>query len=481
MTLPEARAFGALALFGETYGEQVRVVEIGGPWSRELCGGTHVRGSAQIGTLALTGESSVGSGSRRVEAVVGLEGFRYLARERDLVRQLAELLKAPQDGLVERVGGMLSRLRDVDRELAELRGRQTLAAAGELAGAARDVGGVAVVTGAPAGLGGGDLRTLALDVRGRLGERPAVVLLASESGGKVALVAALNPAALAQGLSANDVLKAAAGPVGGRGGGKADVAQGGGTDAAGIPAALQAGEQAVAAATGGELRARRTTVPSTTPTTPARSGAGGASCPPSRRRGPGRPPGAQPVHHPTTEIDLSQGFPPVSNETTEIDLSGGWPAHLKVPPKPAARPGPTGRVLGVDVGTVRVGLALSDPTGTLASPLETLQRAKDGADLDRLAALVVEHEVTEVVVGEPRHLSGASGASAADATAYSQALADRMADVPVYLIDERLSTVTAASHLRQGGIDSRNQRSVIDQAAAVVILQQYLDSRRARS
>ena len=125
MTLPEARAFGALALFGETYGEQVRVVEIGGPWSRELCGGTHVRGSAQIGTLALTGESSVGSGSRRVEAVVGLEGFRYLARERDLVRQLADLLKTPQDGLVERVSGMLARLRDVDKELAELRGQQT--------------------------------------------------------------------------------------------------------------------------------------------------------------------------------------------------------------------------------------------------------------------------------------------------------------------------------------------------------------------
>jgi alanyl-tRNA synthetase len=250
MTLPEARESGALALFGETYGEQVRVVEIGGPWSRELCGGTHVRGSAQIGTLALTGESSVGSGSRRVEAVVGLEGFRYLARERDLVRQLAELLKAPQDGLVERVAGMVSRLREVDRELAELRSRQNLAAAGELAGTARDIDGVAVVTGAPAGLGGGDLRTLALDVRGRLGDRPGVVLLASESGGKVALVAALNPAALARGLSANDVVKAATGPVAGRGGGKADVAQGGGTDAAGSPAALQAGEQAVAAATG---------------------------------------------------------------------------------------------------------------------------------------------------------------------------------------------------------------------------------------
>ena len=146
---------------------------------------------------------------------------------------------------------MVARLRDVDKELAELRGQQTLAAAGQLASAAKDVGGAALVTGAPAGLGGGDLRTLALDVRGRLpADKPSVVLLASESGGKVALVAALNPAAVDRGLSANDVLRAAAGPVGGRGGGKADVAQGGGTDPAGIPAALQAGEQAVATASG---------------------------------------------------------------------------------------------------------------------------------------------------------------------------------------------------------------------------------------
>jgi alanyl-tRNA synthetase len=251
MTLPEAQAIGALALFGETYAELVRVVEIGGPWSRELCGGTHVRGSAQIGPLALTGESSVGSGARRVEAVVGLDGFRYLARERDLVRQLGELLKTPTDGLVERVSGMLARLRDVDKELAELRAQQTLAAAATLAQQAKEVGGVLLVTGAPGGLGAGDLRTLALDVRGRLpADRPGVVLLASESGGKVSLVAAANPAAVARGLSAGDLIKVAAGPVGGRGGGKPDVAQGGGTDPAGVPAALQAGEQAVAAAGG---------------------------------------------------------------------------------------------------------------------------------------------------------------------------------------------------------------------------------------
>jgi len=192
-----------------------------------------------------------------------------------------------------------------------------------------------------------------------------------------------------------------------------------------------------------------------------------------------RPNPSQPTYHPTTELDLSRGFPPVSNETTEIDLSGGWPQHLKVPPPVPQATG--GRVLGVDVGTVRVGLALSDPTGTLASPLETLRRAKNNSDLDRLAALVAEHEVTEVVVGEPVHLSGASGASAEDAANYAQELADRIPDVPVILIDERLSTVTAASHLREGGIDSRKQRGVIDQAAAVVILQQFLDSRRPPS
>ncbi len=196
---------------------------------------------------------------------------------------------------------------------------------------------------------------------------------------------------------------------------------------------------------------------------------------------PARPRPPVPGHHPTTEIDLSRGFPPVSHETTEIDLSGGWPQHLKVPPPPAPVRRSSGRVMGVDVGTVRVGVALSDPGGILASPLETLERAKNGADLDRLAALVVEHEVAEVVVGEPRHLSGASGASAKDADAYAQALADRIADVPVHMIDERLSTVTAANALRASGVDSRRQRPVIDQAAAVVILQSYLDARQPRA
>ena len=137
-----------------------------------------------------------------------------------------------------------------------------------------------------------------------------------------------------------------------------------------------------------------------------------------------------------------------------------------------------GRRLGVDVGTVRVGVALSDATGMLASPLETVKRSKDKRDLDHLSRLVVTHEVVEVVVGLPRHLSGASGASAQDASTYARELASRIGEVPVHLVDERLSTVTAASHLRAGGIDARRQRSVIDQAAAVVILQTHLDTVR---
>ena len=196
--------------------------------------------------------------------------------------------------------------------------------------------------------------------------------------------------------------------------------------------------------------------------------------PPSRPRQTPPPP---PVHHRTEQIDLRAGFPPVRHETTEIDLSQGLPAGLPLPPR-RTRPG---RRLGLDVGTVRVGVALSDPTGTLASPLETVERRRDESDLDRIAALVVEHEVTEVIVGEPRHLSGASGASAREARAYSRSLAGRIGSVPVHLVDERLSTVTAASSLRANGLDSRSQRPVIDQAAAVVILQTYLDAQRGRS
>ncbi|NEB94317.1 alanine--tRNA ligase, partial [Streptomyces bauhiniae] len=146
MPLPEAKELGALALFDETYGDKVRVVEIGGAWSRELCGGTHVQHASQIGVLALTSESSVGSGMRRLEGAVGLEGFGYLARERDLAARVAEQLQAPRAELPDRVAGLLDRLKAADRENQRLRQQAIRAQAATLAAAAEDTGAALVVT-----------------------------------------------------------------------------------------------------------------------------------------------------------------------------------------------------------------------------------------------------------------------------------------------------------------------------------------------
>ena len=246
MSIGEARAVGALALFGETYDEQVRVVEIGGPWSRELCGGTHVDHSSQIGIVALTGESSVGSGSRRVEALVGLDAFHHLARERALVATLTEALKVRPDELPERVAGIVSRLREAEKELAGLRQGQLLAAAPGLAAAARAVGDVRLVL-HDAGVvaSAEDLRTLALDVRARLGEQAVVVAVGGVAKDRPLVLVATNAAAREGGLLAGALARTAAAALGGGGGGKDDVAQGGGSDPTLLAAGLAAVERAV--------------------------------------------------------------------------------------------------------------------------------------------------------------------------------------------------------------------------------------------
>ena len=133
---------GAMALFGEAYGDTVRVVEIDGAWSRELCGGTHVEGTAQIGSLTLLGEASVGSGNRRVEAFVGMEAFRHMAAERALVTELSEMLKVPGAQLPERIAATLAKLKSVEKELDKLRKEQLAASAASLVAQARDVAGV---------------------------------------------------------------------------------------------------------------------------------------------------------------------------------------------------------------------------------------------------------------------------------------------------------------------------------------------------
>ncbi|HEV7933846.1 MAG TPA: alanine--tRNA ligase [Actinomadura sp.] len=249
-SIDDARKMGALALFGEKYGDEVRVVEVG-EYSRELCGGTHVARSGQLGLVKVLGEASIGAGVRRVEALVGIDAFRFLARESLLVSQLAEQLKTRREELPERVSGMVTRLRDAEKDLERIRSKQVLAVAGSLAEGAKDLNGIAYVAHrAPEGTGADDLRKLAADVRGRLSARPAVVAIVGVPKDRPVVVVAVTDAARERGLKAGALVGVAAKALGGGGGGKDDLAQGGGSAAAGPEAvgeALGAVERTVAA------------------------------------------------------------------------------------------------------------------------------------------------------------------------------------------------------------------------------------------
>jgi alanyl-tRNA synthetase len=244
-SIDEARKMGALALFGEKYGSEVRVVEIG-DYSRELCGGTHVARSGQLGLIKVLGEQSIGAGVRRVEALVGIDAFQFLARENVLVAQLAEQLKTRREDLPERVSGLVTRLREAEKELERIRSRQVLEIAGELAGGAQDVGGVAFVSHrTPGGVGADDLRRLAVDVRGRLTGRPSVVVVAGVPKDRPVVVVAVSDEGRARGLRAGALVGVAAKALGGGGGGKDDLAQGGGANPEAIGEALAAVRRAV--------------------------------------------------------------------------------------------------------------------------------------------------------------------------------------------------------------------------------------------
>jgi alanyl-tRNA synthetase len=228
-TIEDARAMGALALFGEKYGDDVRVVEVG-EYSRELCGGTHAARSGQLGLIKVLGESSIGAGVRRVEGLVGMDAFRFLATESLLVSQLSEQLKTRPEELPERVSGLVTRLRDAQRELGQLRSAQLLASGSDLVRSAEDVGGVTLVAQRlPDGTLADGIRKLALDVRGRVpAEQPAVVALAAVPDDRPVVVVAVNEAGRDKGLAAGRLAGIAAKALGGGGGGKDDVAQGGG-------------------------------------------------------------------------------------------------------------------------------------------------------------------------------------------------------------------------------------------------------------
>ena len=238
MTQEEALRSGAMALFGEKYGDQVRVISVG-DWARELCGGTHAGRSGQLGVIKLLGESSIGSGVRRVEALVGGDAYRFLAREHVLVAQLSEALKARPEELPERVNDLVARLRAAEKEIEKVRMAQLLASAGELAASAKDVYGVSFVGRRVDGANAGDVRKLALDIRGRMpADRPGVVALIGSSNDKPAVVVAVNETGRSWGISANALVRVAAQALGGSGGGKDDVAQGGGADLTHVDQAL---------------------------------------------------------------------------------------------------------------------------------------------------------------------------------------------------------------------------------------------------
>ncbi|SJN12411.1 Alanyl-tRNA synthetase [Leucobacter sp. 7(1)] len=239
MGIDEAKAMGAMALFGEKYGDRVRVVDIGGAWSRELCAGTHVSSSAEVGMISLVSESSVGSTNRRVESLVGMEAFRNFAAERAIVQQLMGGLKVPRAELIGRVQDLGAQLKAAEKKIAAFEAAKLAERVPELLASAETLGDVRVVTASLGTVGSADdIRGLALQLRERLSSEAGVVVLAGEAAGKPVVIAATTEGARTAGVRAGDLAKLGAKVLGGGGGGKPDLAQGGGTDPAQIDAAL---------------------------------------------------------------------------------------------------------------------------------------------------------------------------------------------------------------------------------------------------
>ena len=230
MSQAKAKELGAMALFGEKYGDVVRVVSVG-DWARELCGGTHVERSGQLGVIKLLSESSIGAGVRRVEALVGVDAYRFLAREHVLLSSLTDLIKgARTEELPERISDLLNKMKEIEKELAIVRSAQALSQVGDLAKTAKVVNGISFVSSVMAdGVSGDDLRKIAIDLRSR--EDKSVVALISSNDGKPVLVVATSEGARSSGVKAGALVKIGSTILGGGGGGKDDFAQGGGTDA----------------------------------------------------------------------------------------------------------------------------------------------------------------------------------------------------------------------------------------------------------
>ena len=245
MSQDEAKKLGAMALFGEKYGDRVRVVSVG-DWARELCGGTHVHRSGQLGVVKLLSESSIGAGVRRVEALVGADAYQFLAREHVLLNSLTQIIKGARvEELPARVNDLVTKMRDIEKELSTLRTASAMESAANLISTAKVVAGTTVVLGSLAdGITADNLRVIALDLRAR--NSNTIVALTSVVDEKIVLVVAASDEARASGAKAGALVKLGSAILGGGGGGKDDFAQGGGSDRTKIAAALEAIELAIA-------------------------------------------------------------------------------------------------------------------------------------------------------------------------------------------------------------------------------------------
>ena len=237
MSQDAARAIGATALFGEKYGDQVRVVSVG-DWAKELCGGTHVSRSGQLGLIKLLSESSIGAGVRRVEALVGHDAYKFLAREHVLLNSLTEIIKGVRaEELPQRISELVEKMKSMEKEMSAVNSAKAMAAASELVKRNKSIGTANLIIEQLGNqISGEDMRAIALDLKGKL--KTAIVVLATVNDAKPLLVAAVSADAIKLGVKAGELIKVGSTILGGGGGGKDDFAQGGGLDAGAITKAF---------------------------------------------------------------------------------------------------------------------------------------------------------------------------------------------------------------------------------------------------
>ena len=243
MALEAAQQRGAMALFGEKYGDEVRVVSMGGKFSVEFCGGTHVERTGDIGLFKILSESGISSGVRRIEAVTGQGALALVAREEQTLKQLCEVVKANQDDLLERVKQMNAANKALEKELDQLKAKMASSAGSDLAARAKEVGGIKLLACAVDDFDPKALRETVDQLKNKLGT--AVVLLISTAGGKVSIVAGVSKD-LTDRIKAGELANMVATQVGGKGGGRPDMAMAGGSDVEAVPAAVASVEEWVA-------------------------------------------------------------------------------------------------------------------------------------------------------------------------------------------------------------------------------------------